>query len=356
MLKRVYIKKWIVSVLIAIFCMTLFSCSDSQESIAPGLVTLKVTLPQEEVYDMNSPASRTGNPVQGEGDESKISFLKFFIFNGSTNALEEYRSISIADNGTSTDPMWDSNTRTLRITVTQGQKKIYCLANWTDNNVDGMPAITNSITTIAGLTSQIRNHGLTNPVLNNPPVMTGYLEKNIVGDEPGLTIPLRRQIARVELSFKLSDALIAGSSTADIKIKGVKFLRLPSSSYVFPQTPVGSPVGTPWSQTTFTGVESEKLTGSLVSYATKYYIPENVPSMANATTMVISAIYNGTQTYYSIVINPALSSNYPHAAYVIERNHTYQYTITVEGIGDANAPTRSSISGNTGISYQLEIK
>lgn len=346
MLKHIYIK-WISPVLFMACCIPfLASCSDTNEPADPGLVTLRVTLPEDEVYDMNSPASRAGGTGQVVGDESKIESLKFFIYNKDTNAFEVYAT-------TAGNSMWDPITKTLRITVTQGNKKIYCIANWTDGG-SGMAAIADNIP-LATLISKTRTH--TNLALSNPPVMTGYLEKTIVGNEPDLTIPLRRQIARVELAFKLSDVLSV-DTRADIKITGAKFLKLPSASYVFPQTSVACPNGTTlWSQTAFTGVTSAKLTGTKTDYTTKYYIPENAPATENATTMVISATYNGTPTYYSIKIDPSKSTDYVHAANVIERNHTYQYTITVEGRGADTAPTtRSAVSDNANISYELEIK
>lgn len=357
MLKRIYIKRRIVSILVAIFCMTLFSCSDNDNlgSSEPGLVTLRVTLPQDEEIDMNSPASRTGDPVPGETDESKITTLKFFIFSGGT--LEEYKGISIDGFGNSSDPMWDPVAKTLRITVTQGTKDIYCLANWIDDT-SGMPKIDKSnVTNIASLTGQIRTHN--SGILSNPPVMTGYLQKNIQGDESEIKIQLRRQIARVELSFKLSD-ILSTIGTSDIKVTGVKFLKLPATSYVFPKSPISSPSGvTTWGQSSFTGATSPKLTGTATAYATRYYIPEYTPVQTNATVMVISATYNGTPTYYSVVLNPAESpknGTYPHTPYAIERNHTYRYTLTIEGIGDANVPTRSIASERTNITYELEIK
>lgn len=349
MFRCIYMK--IISpIILSACCMFLLSsCNDSTDGPAdPGLVTLKVTLPQDEVYDMESPTSRAGDPVTGVGDESKIESMKFFVYNKDNSDAFEVYATSVNNS------MWDEATKTLRITVTQGNKKIYAIANWTDGG-NGMTAIAGNHT-IANLLSKTRTH--TNFTLSNPPVMTGYWEGNIQGNETNLTIPLRRQIARVELAFKLSDVLSL-DTRADIRIKGVKFLKLPSASYVFPQSSVVNPGGvTLWAQTAFTGTESAKLTGTKLDYATKYYIPENAPTSANATTMVISALYNNVQTYYSLAINPALSTNFPHTpAYAIERNHTYQYTITIEGKGTDTAPTtRSAVSDHTNITYKLEIK
>ncbi|NDV84138.1 fimbrial protein [Bacteroides sp. 51] len=351
MFRGIYIKL-ISPVVFVACCMSLLSsCSDNADGPAdPRLVTLKVTLPQDEVYDMNSPASRTGSPVGGIGDESKIESVKFFIYNADNS--DQFEVYATSENNS----MWDDATKTLRITVAQGNKKIYCIANWADDAAKGMAAIAGNMT-IASLTSKTRTH--TNLVLSNPPVMAGSLSVNILGSETTpFVIPLRRQIARVELAFKLSDVLSI-DNTADIKITGVKFLKLPSASYVFPQSSIACPSGTTlWPQTTFTGTTSAKLTGTKVDYATKYYIPENAPAAANATTMVIGATYNGVPTYYSIAINPRYSTNYPHTPdYVIERNHTYQYTITIEGRGADTAPaTRSDVSDSTNITYKLEIK
>lgn len=348
MFRCIYIKLISPIVLVACCMSLLLSCSDNADGSAdPKLVTLKVTLPQDEIYDMNSPGSRSGAQVPGEGDESKIASIKFFVYNAdNSDAFEVYAT-------SENNSMWDEATKTLRITVTPGNKKIYCLANWTDGG-NGMAVIANSMP-IATLTGKTRTH--TSFTLSNPPVMTGYLEKDIVGNETNLTIPLKRQIARVELAFKLSETLNAGNTT-NIKIQGVKFLKLPPTSYVFPKTSVVNLGGTLWAQAAFVGTESAKLTTTKADYATKYYIPENAPVPANATVMVISALYNGDQTYYRLVINPNESTNYPHTpAYVIERNHTYQYTITIEGKGtDAVPTTRSAVLEDTNITYKLEIK
>lgn len=358
MLKCNSTKREIFAIALIMLCVSMASCgSDRSEPLGESLVTLKVTLPQHEIRDMDSPASRAGTSVPGETEESGITALKFFVFDAdNSDALEIYKGIAIYNDGTSADPMWDPVNKTLRITVKQGNKKIYCLANWTDGAL-GMPQITEAtITTIVQLTSQVRAHNA-GIALTNPPVMTGYLAPNIVGDETNLSIDLIRQIARVELSFKLSDVLTI-MRTSDIKITGVKFLNLPSASFVFPQTPVASPAGsTTWGQTAVAGTTSAQLTGTAVEYETMYYIPEYYPGGAtNATVMVIEANYNGITTYYRITMDPSENTTYTHAAYAIERNHTYQYTVTIQGLGASTMPTRGPDSEQANVTYKLEIK
>lgn len=356
-----YLKKQIATIAIVAFSVCVSSCSSSSsdidEPVGESLVTLKIVLPQDEVSDMDSQMSRNGSTVPSDDlEESRIFSLKFFIFDtDNSNVLEQYKSVAIDSNGESTDPMWDKDNRTLRITVTQGNKWINCLANWTDVASDGMPAVGDGVV-LSNLMNLTRVH--TNLVLSNPPVMAGYQSESIVGNEPFLSIKLARQIGRVELAFLLSDVLNANPSP-EIKITGVKFLNLPSTSYVFSK--VASPSGLSlWSQGTFSGATSGALTATAANYATRYYIPEYYPSgESTATTMVIRALYNGVPTYYSLVLNPASSPNntiYNHPAYAIERNHTYQYTITIEGIGESTAPTRSADSVSAGITYKLEIK
>lgn len=350
MLKKKRVKRFNAIFLMVCCISMLSSCNDGvDEVVGSSLVTLNVTLPQDDMPEMESPVLRSGNLTGGVGDESKIESMKIFIFNKDNSAFEVYAT-------SVNNSMWDDVAKTLRVTVTQGNKRIYCITNWTDGG-DGMTTIANN-QTIANLESAIRSHA-NSFTIGNPPVMTGYFEGSIVGNETDLTIPLKRQIARVELSFKLSDVLSV-DTRADIKITGVKFMKLPSASFVFPKLSLANPGGvTLWNQMAFTGVTTGKLTGTKADYPTKYYIPENVPTAANATIMVVSATYNGDPTYYSIMIDPSKSpsnASHPHVPYAIERNHTYQYDITINGKGVATAPTRSGISEGINVSYKLEIK
>lgn len=351
MLKLIYGKRIGATWLMACCLLLLVACSESSVN-APAekqLVTFKVVLPQDEVHNMDAPESRAGgNTGTVVGDESKIESLQFFVFDGVSNTFETYAT-SVGN------PMWDAATRTIRITVTQGKKKIYCLANWTDG-VNGMTAAA-GLNTIAALGNLTRTHAASTTMM--PPVMTGYLEPTITGSVP-LTIQLVRQIARVELAFKLSDVLAAGTPAA-VQITGVKFLKLPSASFALPKT--ASPAAGTWSSAYASITNTGALTGTSTGFdATKFYLPEFYPaSSAAAAVMVIKAKYNGVDSYYRIVLDPAESpqnGTYNHPANVIERNHTYQYTITVDGIGEASdITTRGGAMGNSAnITYKLDIK
>lgn len=357
MYKGNFVKEGISAILVILCCACVSSCSNhTDEQAGECLVTLKLTLPQDEAYDMNTPAGRAGSVVPGDPEESKITSLKFMLFKTGQTTPEVYKDITIDSGGNSSDPMWDPVNNTLRVAVAPGYKEIYCLVNWTDGG-SGMAAITESQATITLLGNQTRGH--TNFNLSNPPVMTAYMGRNIAGDEQDLPLNLTRQVARVEFSFLLSETLrLLGT---DVKIHGVCLTQQPSLSYVFPRLVAGSPSGTTvWTSTTFFGTVSASLTAT-AAYYRLLYTPEYYPASAsNATVAIIHAEYNGKATYYPIVINPAENTTYTHSPYAIERNHTYQYTVTIDGLGNDSSssiePARSANAGLQNFTYTLDIK
>jgi hypothetical protein len=304
-----------------------------------GMITLKVTI--AEPFDEGeriSPGSRSGDLLQATDGESKIGTLKFFVFKRDENTLEQYRSITINDDYTSDDPMWNVATRSLRIVVTPGAKRIYCVANWPAVPTAAMPELSDlTITDTASLLAVERGHAGITP--SNPPVMSGRLVKNIVGNEQDLNITISRQVARVNIYPMLST--LPAVLGARVTIEGVKFTRLAGRSYLFERQPAGSPAGATWDQTTFEGVSSAPVTAltsaDAIAYPVSYYIPENIAPDENAATcMVVKVLYNGTTTYYTVVLNGQASS--PHTArYAVERNHCYAYYLTIQGIGTATA-------------------
>jgi hypothetical protein len=305
--------------------------------------------------------SRSGIPLPGTPDESKIQTLKFFVFKSDNNTLEQYKSITINADYTSSDPMWNATTRSLRILVIPGPKRIYCVANWAATPTAEMPAITDlTVTDTATLLAATRVHTGVTP--QNPPVMSGRLTKNIVGNELDLTMTLSRQVAMVNIYPMI--ASLPNSLGAEITIEGVKFMRLAGKSYIFEQKPVANPANSTWDQTAFEGVHSAPVTAltsaTAVKYPVSYYIPENIATSASAATyMIVKALYNGVPTYYTVVLN---GPNAPHTApYAVERNHSYDYYLTIQGLGAATATLFPSKGNNNdpgfiNIQSKLEVR
>jgi hypothetical protein len=318
-----------------------------------NVVMLKVMLPDEVKHNLQ-PVMRSGETVVGTEAESGIRTLRFFVYDD-TDAIEVYKCVEIENDWTSSDAAWDAIDKSLRVSVTVGTKKIYCIANWAVTSTAEMPLIDETTaSSVTNLLSRIRVHQNVTP--SNPPVMTGVVTETIDGNRQDLKIQLRRQIARVELCPKISEDLALLG--ANVSITGVKFKNLATHAYLFPQASLSSPASNGvWNQTAFAG-DTLALTGKATDYGTTYYIPEYVPADGSkATVMVVRVKYNGTTVYYNVVLDPSVSINYPHKAYTIERNHTYLYNLTILGKGSetetrAVADTRKSVD----IVYELDIK
>ncbi|MDR3118697.1 MAG: hypothetical protein LBU44_04655 [Mediterranea sp.] len=338
----------------------LLSCNKAEELLpAKNLVTFKLMLPGDEEQDL-LPVSRSGVEIGGTEDETGIRTLRFLIYNN-TGAIEAYKCIEIRDDWTSPDAMWNVADKSLNMLVTVGEKKIYCIANWDITPTEEMPRIDETTApTVAELLQKVRVHRNVTPA--NPPVMTGFITEKIDNIKQNFKIQLKRQVARVELSSKISEDLsLLG---ANVSITGVMFANLPTHAYVFPQTSLSSPTPNEvWDQTAFVG-DTLALTKDAAMYGTTYYIPEYAPgNKPAATVMIVRTNYNGKTVYYSVVLDPSVSKAHPHKAYVIERNHTYLYNLTLFGIGAAtntarNAKTRvdDTQMNDTVITYELEIK
>jgi hypothetical protein len=328
------------------------------------MITLNVTVsnPREEAATL-SPVSRGGTPLPATAEESRIRALKLFVFDSDSNRLEQYRSITIRDDDTSDDPLWDATTRSLRVAVTPGPKRVYCIANWAHAPTAEMPDVSDrTVTDTASLLAVTRIHAGVTPV--NPPVMSGRLVRNIAGNEKSLTITLTRQVAMARIYPML--ATMPSMLGAELIIEGVKFTRLAGQSYLFGRVPAASPVDSTWDQTAFAGAGPLLVTATTTAAAVKYplswYIPENIaPDARSATCMIVKARYNGTPTYYTVVLNGQATS--PHGArYSVERDHCYDYYLTIRGIGAATARLSAPTAGdrdNPGfknIQLKLEVR
>lgn len=311
------------------------------------VITMNVPDAPEIVYETRHGSSENGIPA-----ESAFDKLDFFVFsNAGVFELHKDVTINPSDN-TSADPMWEPTTRAMRLTFTTGQKQIYVIANWSGSATE-MPSIS-GIQSIGALQSQLRTH--TNVTPTNGPVMTGHIAHTFAGGDR-VEINLTRQVARVTLYPMISESveLLGGKVT----IEGVKFVNMAQQSYLLPRTNTG-PSTSVWSQTAYTGTSVGPITATTTAAATIYnvpmYIPEYFGDAATHTAMVIYAKYNGVNSYYTIPIN-AQSGAEP-ALYAVERNHSYKYYVTIQGIGAASqpAPSRLPDAGDPGvanITYEL---
>lgn len=320
------------------------SCHNTAEN-DPGDILLRIVIPenQKTIHQLQGKATEPGT-----ADESRISTLTFFVFNAT--ACELYKNITINNDNTSSDPMWDPTLSTLRLTVTPGAKRIYAIANWTATSPE-MPDLT-PIADSATLLSTIRVHNGVTPT--NPPVMTGRLQTTLTGSEQHLRLDLTRQVTRVDLYPLLSTSV---SILGNVTIEGVRFMQLAQRAYLFPRSPGVSPATGVWDQPGFTGA-SMPVTTTAAKYGGPFYIPEFYGNSTLFSYMVIRAKYNGTDTYYSIPVNGHTGAL--PAQYAVQRNYIYAYYVTIQGLG-SDAPV-VPVSGNfnlpaiANIEYKLEIK
>lgn len=329
-----YITKSLKLSVICILLMTAAtSCKREKPTQEPGFVNVTIAIPSSpKVIDQ----TKHGNLEEGLVDESKIKTITFIVFKSATER-ESYKTVSI-NNNISSDPMWDVSNLTMRLLLTPGQKTIYAIANWELTPTAEMPNLETN-TTIAQLTGVVRTH---NGIIPSgvAPVMTGSLSPNIVGGDQDLKIDLTRQIARVDVYPMISANMKA--LEAVISLEGVKFNNMAQRAYLFPQASYVSPSNLTWNQTDYvagtTGVKITATTQAEALAAKSYstsYIPEyfGASTSTAATTLLIKAKYNGTDSYYSIPINPPGGVK----TYAVERNHIYEYYVTIQGIGSATS-------------------
>jgi hypothetical protein len=303
-----------------------------------GTITLKVVMPgHRDETAIVAPSSRSLGIVPASAGESRITNLRFFIFKDDENRLERYRTVILANDGTSSDSAWNASDRTLQITVSPGPKRIYCVANWSWTPTAEMPLLDDTtVTDTASLLAIKRLHDGIMP--GNPPVMSGFLARDIVGNEGGLAIPLARQTARVVIFPMISSTMQLFH--ARLTIEGVKFARLAKESSLFERYPALSPAGR-WNENDFTGTRSVPVTAvkteDAVAYPVHYHLPENIAtSEPAATAMIIKALYNGRITYYTVTLGETATGSVSHA---LRRNHSYNYYLTIQGSGSPVAIT-----------------
>lgn len=345
--------------LFALLGFIVVSCADKEPQQETGLVTLFLKV--ETNGDNGIPEVRDGSTTNiGIPGESAIDRLKVFVFNTATNMLEQYASIQIVG-GSSSDPMWDSTQSALRMVITPGAKRIYCIANWIDGS-SGMPALTNlSVQDSTTLVGTIRAHSA---MLANPPVMSGRLATTLAGSEMSLTIPMERQVARVEIYPVISREL--KFMGANILLNRASFQSMADRTFLFRQFPRTGPSSlTPWNQSGFSGPSTPLALDTLPAIVANrpmldiyYYTPENLSSVqTDATWVTLEATYNTELVYYGLFINPTDYGN--HRLYTLERNHTYKMYITIQGKGSTTAPTAAtrSADGNLhNLTYETVIQ
>jgi hypothetical protein len=298
-----------------------------------GMITLKVEIPRE--YDDAFLTSRT-RANAGTPEESRINNLRFFVFKSNRDSLELYADVAIASDGTSTNPAWDASSHSLRVVVSPGPKRVYCVANWAETPTVEMPELTAAtIRDTMSLVGKMRvNRGIS-PV--NPPVMSGRLSITLVGNESTIVIPLARQVARVGLTGTLSKT--AGLLDALVEIMGVKFARLPGESLLFAGRTLMILPGPSWDEATFasSSVGMALRAGMIVTYPMFFYVPENTTTVEkNATVMIIKALYNKTQTFYAVTLNQTPPAG--QRPFTMSRNYYYNYILTINGRGADTEP------------------
>ena len=318
----------------------LCACTREERGRPPvdGMITLKlkVSLPRDE-RPVPVQLSRATSP--GSAEESRVSTLRLFVFKSNENKLEKYQSVSILPDGTSNDPSWNPAEKAMHVVVSPGPKRVYCIANWADTPTAEMPEISDqTVTDTLSLINKTRLHGT--DALVNPPVMSGRLALTLVGNEQNLSVPLVRQVARVEIFPMLSAELKALG--VDVKIEGVKFARVPATSFVFeqksPTNIAGSLEQSAFAGTTFSVTAAKP--EDAVKYPVDYYAPEHFAASEAATTaMIIKTSYNGRTIYYAVPLGEPSSGAAP--SYAVRRNHCYNYYLTIRGIGSPTVATRS---------------
>lgn len=344
---RYMIKSLNLSVICILLMAAAVSCIGEKAVPESGYIDVTVVIPDspKEVIE----ESRHGALEPGSTDESKITTLTFFVFSGGT--LEKYVTVD-----TSSDPMWDQSKLTFRMLLTLGTKTIYAIANWSLTPTAEMPAL-GSITTTTALENAVRIHDGVTPS-GVAPVMSGKLGITLSGGDQDVKISLTRQIARVDVYPMISDIM---AMDATISVEGVRFTNLAKSAYIFARATAASPTGAgTWDQTVYSGGISGNITATTntsAKFYSTFYIPEYIGSASSATTMFIKAKYNGKDTYYSIPVN-GQSGALP-SQYAVERNHIYEYYVTIQGIGSETAsfsPFDRSAPGVANVKYITEIR
>jgi hypothetical protein len=313
-----------------------------------GMITLKVIVPR--AFDgEDSMATRAAGPVAGTPDESRIKDIRFFIFKSDKDSLERHVAVTIKEDGTSTNPAWDAASNSLNVTISPGAKRVYCIANWATTPTVEMPDLTPAtVKDTAALLARVRVHDGAAP--RNPPVMTGRVSRVFAGTERDLTIPLTRQVARVDVYVSIAPVLRL--LKARVLIDGVKFARVPKQSFLFETNPPSSPRKGAWEEAAFTGADSVPARDSATLYPTTFYVPENVAAAeTEATVMIVKARLNEKVTYYAVALNRVPAAGRP--AFVLSRNFCYQYFLTIRGLGSGTIPVIAPASrGDAGAAFE----
>lgn len=329
---------------IILFASSCVLSKDPTSNNDPVYVNIGILLPNLNGTDL----TKHGAPNGGSAEESKITSLTFFVFKGD-NTFEQYKYVSINSDNSSSDALWDPVHSSMRLLLTPGAKKILVVANWSSGMPDG--AGINVLTDVKGI---LVNRVASLPT--TPLLMSGEMNVTLVGGESNLQVALTRQVAQVKVYPMISPS--AAVFDANISIEGIQVMNIIPSSYLFSKSTNPTPFSPFWSQSSFSGGSSNRITATTKNEAQLYqsfYLPEFYGDANNHIYMAIKAKYNNMETYYFIPINGDAGS-LPQP-YTIERNHCYTYYLTIQGEG-SSSPTRASAGSpypveNDNLDYEL---
>lgn len=167
-------------------------------------------------------------------------------------------------------------------------------------------------------------------------VMTGKATATLQKDRTTqVTVELSRVVAKISLDLKKDVA-------DNVVVQEVSISRLPTHSKLF--TPDPFTLGENY---TYSKQDELTLTSTAVPYIAdkELYVYENIGSatdtVGRAPLLTVKALYNGVPTTYTAYINDATTTGVDHH-YSLHRNHHYQVTGTITGIGKHTALTLST--------------
>lgn len=284
----------------------------------------------------------TGNPavisltmsnIQTRGgdlfaDESLITKVRVYVFNG--NFVDKMQVFNTGET---------EFQNPFRVQTTTGTKNVYVVANEPADMTSALDAVTTLSMLKAIVTSPVSGS------LSAPFTMVGSENVTVAYvPDPGpytqVTVNLTRLVAKLNLIIKKG-----ATSTADIRLKGVRLYRAAAKSALIEGQPL---TGQTYFNHTYAGLGTITLTTTGIDAwtgASSVYVFENpgtvTDTLNRATYIMIDALYNNVPTQYRAYINDDHSDATDHH-YSIKRNHQYNLTATITNIGEFDGLTLST--------------
>ncbi|MEG1635498.1 MAG: fimbrial protein, partial [Rikenellaceae bacterium] len=328
--------------IVACMALLIASCnkqtSTESNTIGEGVAKITLRLSDAATYAATEP---------GVDDENHIKELKIFIFDQASKAFERVIKIDPKQSAVGND-MWDNTSNTLVMRdfpEPTRLRTVYVIANWAISDVE-LAKITTEQLLVASLTEL--TGAIAVPTKELPLLMSGKAESHNFSTEKSLTVDVKRQVVKIELTVSIDANFLAAFPKYIFGEAKVQLHNAPKSSYVCEQQSPALPAGNVMFK-----YDAQTMIASGATQVATLYVYENPAMGVNAPlatffTLQLPYTNNGVTTdknYYKLTINNSGDASNPSRTL---RNTFYKMNVRVLGFG-TEVPNQNSVDITTNV-------